>query len=123
MQLHRVRLWLKKEKIGAILVPPFRRACSLQTGSQQTVVCVSTVGLGGVFISTSHPPEPGAIVRLIFSAPQGDVRAMAIVRSSEKGKGMGVEFTSMNSTDRGRLHQLLKQLLGESKELRNEPLP
>ena len=62
-------------------------------------------------------------MRLIFSAPQGDVRAMAIVRSSEKGKGMGVEFTSMNSTDRGRLHQLLKQLLGESKELRNEPSP
>jgi hypothetical protein len=48
---------------------------------------------------------------------------MAIVRSSEKGKGMGVELTSMNSTDRGRLHQLLKQFLGESKELRNEPSP
>jgi hypothetical protein len=29
----------------------------------------------------------------------------------------------MNSTDRGRLHQLFKQLLGESKELRDEPLP
>jgi hypothetical protein len=42
--------------------------------------------------------------------PGGDVRARAIVRDSQQGKGMGVEFTAMGPEARARLNQLMKIL-------------
>jgi len=39
------------------------------------------------------------------------VRARAVVRDAQPGKGMGVEFTAMGMEARGRLQRLLKQLL------------
>jgi hypothetical protein len=39
------------------------------------------------------------------------VRAVAAVRDSQPGKGMGVELVSMRQEDRGRLQQLLKSLI------------
>jgi hypothetical protein len=40
------------------------------------------------------------------------VRARAIVRDSQPGKGMGVEFTSMAVEARARLDRLVRKLLG-----------
>ena len=80
-----------------------------QSGSQRVVSRVTTVSLGGVFINTSNPAPVGTILKLIFTVPQGEVQAVAAVRSSEPGRGMGAQFTSMSYPDRARLHRLLKQ--------------
>jgi hypothetical protein len=72
---------------------------------------VSTIGLGGIFISTPMPPPVGEVLRLVFDVPSGEVRARAVVRTSETGRGMGVEFTAMSSEARARLDRLLKLLL------------
>jgi PilZ domain-containing protein len=72
---------------------------------------VTTLGMGGIFISTAEPPPVGSILKLLFELPGGEVRARAIVRSVEPGKGMGVEFTGMGFEARARLHQVLKRLL------------
>jgi Tfp pilus assembly protein PilZ len=71
---------------------------------------VSVLALGGLFISTPKPPPVGDAIRLIFEVPGGDVRARATVRDSQKGKGMGVEFTAMGSEARARLNLLMKVL-------------
>lgn len=79
---------------------------------------VSTLGLGGLFIRVSEPPPVGETIRLYFEVPGGDVRARAVVRSSEQGRGMGVEFTVMGQEARARLHRLLRRLLVEHPSLR-----
>jgi hypothetical protein len=82
-----------------------------QAGGERIVSRVGTIGLGGLFIHTSDPPEIGSIVKLLFQLPGGDVRARAVVRNIKPGSGMGVEFTGMGYEARARLHQLLKRLL------------
>ena len=54
----------------------------------------------------------GELVKVFFEVPGGEVRARAVVRISEPGKGMGIEFTAMSTEARGRIHQLIKRLLG-----------
>lgn len=82
-----------------------------QSGSERIVSRVGTVGLGGLFITTPEPPAAGEIVKLFFEVPGGEVRARAVVRDSQPGKGMGVEFTAMGAEARGRLQRLLRRLL------------
>jgi hypothetical protein len=58
------------------------------------------IGLGGMFIATQEPPEPGAVVSLEIrlgdnSGEQSLVRARAVVRWTrqlDEPQGMGVEF-------------------------------
>ena len=83
-----------------------------QSGGERIVSRVATLGLGGLFILTPDPPPVGEIVKLFFEVPGGEVRARAVVRDSQQGKGMGVEFTAMGHEARARLHHLLKRLLG-----------
>jgi PilZ domain len=71
---------------------------------------VSVVALGGLFITTPEPPPNGDMVRLIFEIPGGEVRARAMVRDCQPGKGMGIEFTAMNQEARALLHRLMKVL-------------
>jgi hypothetical protein len=73
---------------------------------------VRVLALGGLFISTPEPPPVGEVIRLIFEAPNGEVRARAMIRDSQKGKGMGVEFTAMSQEARARLLRLMKVLAG-----------
>jgi len=90
-----------------------------QSKGERVVSRVATLGLGGLFIWTPIPPPEGELVRLFFEVPDGEVRARAVVRDSQPGVGMGVEFTSMGQEARARLHQLLRRLLeGSSTRVR-----
>jgi hypothetical protein len=82
-----------------------------QAGGQRIVSRVSTLGLGGIFITTTDPPPIGQAVGLIFDVPSGEVRARAVVRDSQPGRGMGIEFTAMSFEGRARLDGLLRSLL------------
>jgi hypothetical protein len=77
---------------------------------------VATLGLGGLYINTPNPPPAGELVQVFFEVPGGEVRARAVIRISEPGKGMGVEFTAMSTEARGRIRQLVSRLLGDQEE-------
>jgi hypothetical protein len=83
-----------------------------QSSLSSTVSRVATLGLGGLFITTPEPPAEGDFIRLLFEVPGGEVRARAVVRVSEQGKGMGVEFTAMSLEARALLDRLLQKLIG-----------
>jgi hypothetical protein len=80
--------------------------------SGRKVSRVRVLALGGLFISTPEPPPVGEVIQLIFEVPNGEVRARAMIRDSQKGKGMGVEFTAMGQEARARLVRLMKILAG-----------
>lgn len=71
---------------------------------------VSTLGLGGLFITTPDPPPVGALLKIVFDVPGGEVRARAIVKNIKQGQGMAVAFIQMGQEDRARLDQLVKKL-------------
>jgi len=80
-----------------------------EAAGYRTVSRAETVGMGGLFLHTSNPPAEGSFIGLIFDLKTGEVRARAIVRHSKPGKGMGVQFVQMGTTDRQRLNQFLSQ--------------
>jgi hypothetical protein len=59
---------------------------------------------------TPDPPPAGDVIKLVFEIPGGEVRARALVRTSEPGKGMGIEFTAMKQDARALLDRLMKRL-------------
>ena len=74
------------------------------------VSLVSVLALGGLFIKTLNPPPSGDTIRVLFEVPGGEVRARALVRDCQPGKGMGIEFTAMGHEARARLNRLMKTL-------------
>jgi len=85
-----------------------------QYGGGRQLSRVGVLAVGGLFISTPEPPPLGETIKLIFSVPGGEVRARAIVRDSQPGRGMGIEFTAMGQEARARLALLTKRLSGAS---------
>ena len=71
---------------------------------------VGVLAVGGLFITTADPPPVGNTIQMIFEVPGGEVRARAVVRDSQRNKGMGVEFTSMGQEARALLNRLMKIL-------------
>src|SRR5256885_17004896 len=59
-----------------------------QFGGSRGVARVSTLGLGGLFIATREPAPVGALLKLIFDVPGGEVRARATVRNIKPAEGM-----------------------------------
>ena len=100
----------KKRRYERIIIPKGLHV-AWQAGAGRHISLVGTVGLGGIYIRTPNPPPVGEMVRMVFNVPGGEVRAKGIVRHSTEGKGMGVEFTSMQPEDRARLSQLIGRLL------------
>ena len=80
-------------------------------GDLQLFSRVKTLGMGGLFISTTEPPPIGTKIRLAFEVPGGNVRADAVVRDIIPGEGLGVEFTRMGLGDKLLLKSLLNRLL------------
>jgi len=85
-----------------------------RTTGGRVVSRVGTLGLGGVFIEAPEPPPVGELIELFFEVPGGEVRARAVVRTSQHKRGMGVEFTAMSQDARARLNRLLRRLLGQT---------
>jgi hypothetical protein len=81
-----------------------------QHSGGRSVSRVATLGLGGLFISTPDPPPLGALLKIVFDVPGGEVRARAIVKNIKPGEGMAIAFIEMGHGDRARLDQLLKKL-------------
>lgn len=70
---------------------------------------METMGLGGLYLHDANPPSEGSTIELLFNLPAGQVRARAIVRNTNPGKGMGIQFVQMQPEDRAKLHQFLSR--------------
>jgi hypothetical protein len=102
----------KKVRRFARVPLPKEALVAWEHSDKSKVSSVSVLAVGGLFISTPEPPPVGASIRLIFEIPGGRVGARAVVRHSQPGKGMGIEFTAMGPDARIRLNRLVKALTG-----------
>lgn len=81
-----------------------------RTAGKGFVSSVDNLGLGGIYIRTPQPPPPGTFIQLLLDVPTGEVRARAVVRTSQPRQGMGVKFVAMHQEDRARFARWLKLL-------------
>lgn len=82
--------------------------------SQQSVSRVRDLNIGGLFIATPNPAAVGAVITLLLSVPEGEIRSRAVVRNVVPKEGMGLEFTEMSQQDAVRLQNLVTRLLASS---------
>jgi hypothetical protein len=82
-----------------------------QGGGRRQSARVSSLSLGGIFITTTDPPPAGTIIKMVFEVPGGDILARGSVAYVMPGKGMGVQFCGMDAEGRARLGRLLNRLL------------
>ncbi len=82
-----------------------------QAGERREVDRISSLSLGGIFITAIEPPAAGTFLQMVFEIPGGDVRVRGWVVYARPGKGMGVQFRGMLARERARLAHLLKRLL------------
>jgi c-di-GMP-binding flagellar brake protein YcgR len=70
---------------------------------------VQDLSLGGLFVATQDVHAVGTTVRLDFLVQEGTIRAAAVVRHAEVGRGMGLKFTSIHREDVEHLAELVKR--------------
>jgi PilZ domain-containing protein len=73
---------------------------------------VRDLSSGGLFVQTRKPRSVGAKTNLYFLVEEGQIRAEAIVRRVEPGRGFGLKFTAVREEDRHRLADLMRRLRG-----------
>lgn len=71
---------------------------------------VRDLSAAGLFIVTPIPQPVNMKVKLDFLAEEGQIRAEAIVRHGEPGKGLGLKFTAVTEQDSPHLAALLTRL-------------
>jgi hypothetical protein len=76
----------------------------------EDVAPVRNLSMGGLFIETDNPKVPGITAKLHFLVQEGQIRANAVVRHAEPGRGFGLRFTAVRNEDRLRLAELMKRL-------------
>jgi len=82
-----------------------------QYNNSQDVSRVRDLNVGGLFIATPAAPPEGAIVQILLSVPEGEIKSQAIVRNVTPGEGVGVEFKDLPPQDADRLERLVTRLL------------
>jgi PilZ domain len=91
--------------------PPKSVIAAWQAGAQRGVSFVDNLAVGGLFVRTKEQLPMRTLLLLLIDLPVGQVRARAIVRRVRQGHGVGVQFISMDPTDRARLFQQVNTLL------------
>ena len=110
-----------------ILLPPSRRSTSRintpegvwvywQCNGREETSRVGNLSLGGLFVETGKPGPVGSTVKLDFLVQEGQIRAEAIVRRAEPGRGLGLKFTGLNDGDRSRMAALMNRIHDLSRE-------
>jgi len=75
---------------------------------------VRDLSSGGLYVHTRNARAVGAKTDLHFLVEEGQIRAEAVVRHVEPGRGLGLAFTAVREEDRPRLAELMKRLRGFS---------
>ena len=79
-------------------------------GGREDISRVRNLSLGGLFVETAESRDAGSAVKLEFLVQEGQIRADAVVRRAEPGRGLGMKFTAVKEEDRPRLEALISKL-------------
>jgi hypothetical protein len=71
---------------------------------------VRDLSLSGLFIESPVEVNLGAVVKLNFLADEGQIRASAEVRHTQRGQGLGLKFIAIHGQDCQHLATLIKRL-------------
>ena len=83
-------------------------------GGRNDTSRVLNLSVGGLFIETREPVVVGARTKLDFLVQEGQIRAEAVVRHVNSGRGVGLKFTAVRDGDRPHLAALLNRLTRSS---------
>lgn len=86
-----------------------------QCNGREDVSQVRDLSLGGLFIETEQPRNPGLKAKLHFLVREGQIRADTVVRRSEPGVGLGLKFVAVSEQERPQLAALMTRLRGLSR--------
>jgi hypothetical protein len=75
---------------------------------------VRDLSSGGLYVHTRNARAVGEKTNVHFLVEEGQIRAEAVVRHVEPGRGLGLAFTAVREEDRPRLAELMKRLRGFS---------
>ena len=70
---------------------------------------VRNLSLGGLFVETPKPRGVGSTAKLEFLVQEGQIRADAVVKRAEPGRGLAMKFTAVTEEDRLRLGALINR--------------
>ncbi len=85
-----------------------------KAGGGCTVSTAGAIGMGGLFLHTPDSLPVGSVIEIDLDLKTAKLHVRAKVRDAVPGKGMGLQFVQMNTTDRYRLNQFLSQDLPDS---------
>ena len=68
------------------------------------------MSLGGLFVETPTSRGLGSTVQLEFLVQEGQIRADAVVKRVEPGRGLALKFTAVSDEDSPRLTTLMNRL-------------
>jgi hypothetical protein len=70
---------------------------------------IRNLSTGGLFLETADYRVVGAVAKLDFLVPEGQIRAEAMIKRVEPGRGLGMKFTAVREEDRLRLAEFIKR--------------
>ncbi len=84
---------------------------SCKHADRRTTLRVQDISVCGAWLVTEEAIPVDTRLELLFSVPEGQIRVLAVVRSFVQGRGIGVEFVSMESGAFDLILKLVKRLL------------
>jgi len=84
---------------------------SCKFDDRRTTLRVQDFSVSGALLVTEEAIPVGTRLELLFSALEGEIRVLGVVRSFTPGRGIGVEFVAMESGAFDLLLKLVKRML------------
>src|SRR5712691_13402945 len=79
-------------------------------GGREDISRGRNLSMGGLFVETPKSMGVGSTAKLEFLVQEGQIRADAVVRRAEPGRGLGMKFTAVSEENRPRLEALISRL-------------
>jgi hypothetical protein len=79
---------------------------------------VKNLGVAGLFIETKRRAMVGGKAEIDFLVREGAIRAEAVIKRVETGKGIGVKFTAVKESDHRVLVAVLNRLQSDEKAMK-----
>ncbi len=80
---------------------------------------VRDLGVGGLYVATQSPRPLGIKAKLDLLVQEGQIRAEAVVRHVEPGRGLGMQFTAVAELDCAHLAALMTRVRSLSRSRAN----
>jgi len=84
---------------------------SCKIDDRRITLRVQDFSVSGALLVTEEAFPVGTRLDFLFSVPEGEIRVLAVVRSSTPNRGIGVEFVGMDSRAFDLILKLLKRLI------------